>query len=347
MVLPGLQRHRELNGGAPPGWQAMQPKGLPVPKEEGADPPRLMAIVSTWYDSDVIGATVRNCFAQGCERVYLLDNDSPDDTVKVAEAAGATVAQVYKTQFYDDDLRIRHQNELIRRVVEQEKAADLWWLALDGDEFPTGIKGEPLVDSLTGLSKKVRLVGSNFIDLYPIAGHHYEVGKHPAACMTMGSWRRGGINRYCQCGHWKHAAVRYFEGRYHLAHNRGNHAVTTSGTAAGGGLVDSPRIMGLYEADFDCTMFHAPIRGEEHSRARLKALCTTGRNTWDDHVTAGHGAVKRWQSLDDVYAERWDKINIPHTQMFGRSVRGIALYPWRVLLKEFDETLIHDNMGVK
>ena len=51
---------------------------------------RLFAIIGTWMEADVIEATVRNAFTQGCERVFLVDNDSPDDTVERALAAGAS-----------------------------------------------------------------------------------------------------------------------------------------------------------------------------------------------------------------------------------------------------------------
>ena len=57
----------------------------------------LYAIVVTWMEADVIAATVRNAFAQGCERVLLVDNDSPDDTVAKAEAAGAELARSFST----------------------------------------------------------------------------------------------------------------------------------------------------------------------------------------------------------------------------------------------------------
>ena len=50
----------------------------------------LYAIVVTWMEADVIEATVPNALAQGCDRVLLVDNDSPDDTVPEAEAAGGS-----------------------------------------------------------------------------------------------------------------------------------------------------------------------------------------------------------------------------------------------------------------
>ncbi len=69
--------------------------------------------------------------------VYVLDNDSPDDTVEAARRAGASVVEVYATKYYDDDLRVQKQNEHIRRITEHEKLPNLWWMVLDADEHYT------------------------------------------------------------------------------------------------------------------------------------------------------------------------------------------------------------------
>lgn len=318
----GMIRHKALNGGAPQGWRKAFSSAEPT-QRDGSPPPTLYAVVSSWYEADVIGSTVRNCFAQGCSRVYLLDNASPDDTVAVATKAGATVAEVYATDKYDDDLRTQLQNDLVKRVTEAERLPDLWWLTLDADEFPC-VAGGTVLSALTGLPRRVRVVGGNAIDLYPTGPDQYRVGEHPAACMPYGVWRRGGINRYCECGHWKHPLARYLDGRWDVAQSRGCHHPAVP-------PVGPPR---LIEPDFHVHFFHAPLRRREHAEARLRALCESGRCEWDDHVTGSNGAVKRWRSLEHVYAGRWDKVELPHTQMYGRPVTGIALYPWRVLAPE-------------
>src|SRR5580692_8094507 len=61
----------------------------------------LCAVVKTWMDEDVIEATVRSAMAQGVDSVYIVDNGSTDDTLAIAEAAGATVAEVYRTKPFD------------------------------------------------------------------------------------------------------------------------------------------------------------------------------------------------------------------------------------------------------
>ena len=59
------------------------------------------AIVKTWMDQDVIEATVRNAISQGADAVYVVDNGSTDDTVAIAEATGANVAEIYQTDVFD------------------------------------------------------------------------------------------------------------------------------------------------------------------------------------------------------------------------------------------------------
>lgn len=329
----GLANHRALNGGAPKGWRAVQPISIEVKNDPGPVP-ALYAVVSTWNDADVVHATVRNCLDQGCSRVYILDNGSQDDTKLQATLAGCANIMVYETKFYDDDLRVTLQNQIVKSVTEKEKLPDLWWMVLDADEFPTGRGGRTVLQWLTGLPQKIRVVGSDFIDLYPTDCHHHCPDEHPASCMEMGMWRRGGIHRYCQCGHWKHLLVRHLNGCVDLAHNRGNHTVTAA--AGGAATIGEERARGghgVHEPQFDVPVFHAPIRGREATFARLRLLCDTGRCSWDDQVTGGNGAVKRWRSLEDVYAGRWDRVEIPHTQMYGRPVKGVALYPWKTLLE--------------
>src|SRR5215475_14231166 len=96
---------------------------------------RLFAILGTWMEEDVVGATVRNAFVQGCERVYLVDNASADNTVASACSEGATLARSFDTDSYDEDLRLRHMNAVVQEVSQTEPHRQIWWLFLDADEF--------------------------------------------------------------------------------------------------------------------------------------------------------------------------------------------------------------------
>lgn len=319
---PGRKRNQELNGGVPKGWQRKTPSIRPAP--EYACDAQLYAIISTWFDEDIIAAAIANCFDNGCDRVYVLDNDSPDDTEQEALRSGAHQVVSYTTEYYDDDLRITLQNDIIKRITEDERHKHLWWVVLDGDEFPLAPVGVPLKRHLQTLTTNIRVVGSNFIDLYPTSETQYVRGTHPALCFTHGVWRRGGIQRYCQCGHWKHSVLRYDDGKYDIALFRGNHGVALSPDCK----------TQLLEPHDGLVYFHAPLRNRDFAERRLTTLCGSGRDAWDVDVTNDNGAVRRWRSLEAIYEQHWHEVELPHTQVFGRPVTGLALYEWRKLLPE-------------
>ena len=318
-------RSQELNHGAPAGFRKMKPDLF---KSYQSSLPTLYAVIGTWYESDVIEATVKNCFANGCTKVFLVDNDSPDDTKERALKVGAEIGRIYRTQFYDDDLRLRLMNDVMKEVTEHEKLPNLWWLALDADEFPCGPRGERLLDYLRDLDARVNCVGANAIDLYPTTEPYYSPGMHPADTMPEGLARKLVRGVCCESGHWKHPLLRYEGGVFNMAQSRGQHVpFVQPGTAT------------PLESDETIVIFHAPIRAKEATFKRLEALCAKKeelggqhRSAGDDHLINAQGAIKRWRSLEHVYAGRWDQVELPHAQIYGGAITGIALYPWRRLL---------------
>jgi hypothetical protein len=325
---PGKKNSKLLNHGAPDGWVLVKPTltDLPMLRE---DKPIVIAIISTWYDGDIITATIKNCFKNGCSKVYVLDNNSPDDTVAKARAAGAVVKEVYQTEYYDDDLRIRKQNEIIKKFIESKQHRDVWVLTLDADEFPIGYCGESIQDTLGKLPGEIRTIGSNAIDLYPLAGEVYEDGDHPASCFSSG------INRTakfaCNQHHWKHVAIRYFNGAFDIAQSRGNHYPARPRNS-------TP----ILESKLELPIFHCPLRNQDSAERRLTALCAKSdgqafhRSAGDDDAIGSQGAVKRFNSLEAIYSQRWQDVELPHSQMYGRSIVGICPYPWRILHPELD-----------
>ena len=326
--IPGKERSKELNHGAPDGWKLVKPTSSVLATDRN-DTPLVYAIISTWYDGDIIAATVKNCFDNGCSRVYILDNDSPDNTVQQAKSAGAEIVEVYRTAYYDDDLRIRKQNEFISKIVTTEKHRELWFLSLDGDEFPTGHNGETFTTTLGRLPGPIRTIGSNAVDLYPTGDEVYVVGTHPALCYSKG------INRTakfaCAKNHWKHVALRYFNGVYDIAQSRGNHYPAMTGKLL------------VHESNIELPIFHCPMRNKADAYARLTALCgkkdANGyhRSAGDDDAIGGQGAIKRFKSLDAIYSQRWHEVILPLSHMYGRQIVGRCPYPWRVLHPNLDQ----------
>ena len=312
---------KQLNSGAPDSWSRSLIQTSDKQSVEAREVV-LNAVISTWNDADIIGASVRNCFREGCDRVFILDNDSSDGSVEEAIKAGAKIAEVYSTAIYDDDLRIRKQNTIIKNITEEQRSPEMWWMALDADEFPCG-KGQAIVEMVSKLDRQIRAVGSDAIDLYPTEGCLYEIGKHPAECFKYGINRRETAGVYCVRGHYKHVLFRLDDGVFDIAQTRGNHTLACRDKKL------------IFEGRESITLFHAPYRRYEETSARLKLLCggssSTRRSKMDDQVTGDNGSIKRWKTLEHVYAGEWDRVEIPHTQLYGRPVVGIALYPWRVL----------------
>lgn len=328
-MIPGLLSHKKLNGGAPHQWKIVSPSLSKDPCDLNSKI-EVIAIISTWFDADIIDANVINCFRQGCSRVLLLDNDSPDESVAIAVSAGAEVAEVYSTEFYDDDLRIQKENEIAREVMKVSGGSPMWILSLDADEFIHGHNGMTVAETLSLIPRTIRTVGSHAFDLYPTQKDQYVIGEHPGKHFHSGCLR---IGTFCQKNHWKHAAIRY-DGLFDIAQTRGNHSPAVAHRSLN---ISEPESVSL-------PILHAPFRRYDDSKRRLEALCGKNKSLQgksrafgDDQVTGNMGATKRWRSLEDVYEGRWDRVEIPHCKMlYGRQVTGISLYPWRDRFKGID-----------
>ena len=121
---------------------------------------RLFAVLGTWMEADIVADSVRNALTQGCERVYLVDNGSTDDTVEVAVGQGAILAHSFVTEHYDEHLRLHYMNKVVSEVSASEADDHIWWLFLDADEFSHGPWGMSLLEYLKTLDRRFRIVGS-------------------------------------------------------------------------------------------------------------------------------------------------------------------------------------------
>lgn len=325
--------HAKLNCGAMAGHIHLYPSTDVAPRRATPSTAEIYAVIGTWHEADVIEATVKNCLANGVKKVFIIDNDSPDRTCAVAEAAGAIVSKVYKTTLYDDDYRVRLVNECAAAVTTAEKLPELWWMFLDADEFPCGPNGERLLDFVRSLDPKFNIVGANAVDLYPVDGQLYRPGLHPADVLTQGMWRKHGRGVFCSKGHWKHLLFRTQNGNFDLSLARGFHIAYVKPIPD----TNRPSIL-TKEPPETMFLFHAPIRAKEDTFRRLEALCGKAtadgkpRSAGDDKLLGSQGAIKRWRHLEDIYAGNWDRVALPHCQMYGQNVVGLTLLPWRNLV---------------
>jgi hypothetical protein len=289
---------------------------------------KVYGLIVTWMEGDVIEATVRNAFAQGCDRVFLVDNDSPDDTVARAVAAGAELAEKFVTQQQDERFKIDLLNQTVARLSAEDDADHIWWMWLDADEFLHGPGGRTVRDVLTGLDRRFRIVGSRYFNHYPDRKPEALPGRHPLDCQPMCEELTAGT--FCAAGHRKHHLQRYDRGAPPITSMIGFHAVQC----------DEP----LIEPVAHLFTHHFPYRAEAATRARTEALCGRGADGGPARIElrnaqeledGGHIAdsAKRWRTLDHVYSQRWDEVE--NLRRRGRSV-GVAPRPWAELVDPED-----------
>jgi hypothetical protein len=283
----------------------------PMPLDEF----RLFAVLGTWMEADVVAACVDNAKTQGCERIFLVDNDSPDDTVERAVDAGAEVARIFATDHYDEDLRMRLMNEVVEEASSAQEADHVWWLWLDADEFAHGPSGQTLREHLGQLDRRFRIVGTRYFNHYPSDAPQYVPGKHPLdfqpLCEELAP-------PFCAQRHRKHPLQRWDRDAPPIICEAGFHRAHSDAA--------------LIEPTEGAFLHHFPFREEATSRARLDVLCNVsgGRAREDDPATAH--MVPRYRSLEAVYAQRWGEVE---NFMPGKG-HGVTLVPWSELVSESD-----------
>jgi Glycosyl transferase family 2 len=255
---------------------------------------RLFAIIGAWMEEDVIAATVANAITQGCERVFLVDNDSRDGTVREAVAAGAELAEVFATEKYDEVLRLDVMNRVVREKSENDGSEHIWWLWLDADEFPHGPRGLTVREFLEPLDRQFRIVGGRFVNHFPDREPAYVSGRHPLDFQPLCEEHLLG----CKLKHRKHPLQRYDRGGVPILSDRGFHRATSA---------EQP----LLEPTEAVYLHHFPYREEGVTRRRLALLCgsdESGRTRVQEGDIAADGMVPRFQTLDAVYRGDWDQV---------------------------------------
>ncbi|MBA2293224.1 MAG: glycosyltransferase family 2 protein [Gemmatimonadales bacterium] len=286
-------------------------------------PFRLFAVLGTWMEADVVAATVRNAFTQGCSRVYLVDNGSTDDTVSAACAAGAILAHSYTTERYDENVRLDLMNKVVADVSASEPDEHIWWLFLDADEFPHGPWGMSLHEYLETLDQQFRIVGFRFFDHYPSADTPYVAGQHPLPFQPLCEELAYPM---CPANHRKHSLQRFDRQGSPIRCGRGFHSAECADE--------------LFEPLQPAFIHHFPFRDEHLTRSRLEALWSRNEGgtaraeeSHDTHMLA------RFRSLQDVYAAAWDRVVnfISLDPMYDQIVppppaMGVTLHPWNELI---------------
>ncbi len=250
---------------------------------------RLYAVVNAWAEEDIIESTVLNAFAQGCDRVYLLDNDSPDGTVEAARTAGAELAGRYRTSTYSEGERLNQIHRILRRIAAQERRF-IWWLLLDADELPHGPSGLTVRGHLQQLDRRYNVVGSVTFNHYPTGKPEHIRLRHPAdyqpLCAERWEWN-------CSAGHWKHPLLRSEPGGRCILPGAGFHRVLPTRDR----LLEPP--VGIF-------VHHFHYRAENETRRRYRLLSAARPRPRTDG--APQAMRDRAMLLDAVYARKWAEL---------------------------------------
>lgn len=278
---------------------------------------RFFGIVGTWMEEDIIGASVSNAFHQGCEKVFLVDNYSSDQTVENAVSSGATLAHSYRTESYDERLRIELMNTIMQEVTERDGAAYSWWLWFDADEFPHGPEGDPLKPYLASLDARYRVVGARYFQHFPSNPPHYLPPYHPIHFQPLCYEHHMG-----DCSHRKHPLIRIDRDRPPVIMHEGFHGCHSSEI--------------LLEPSSSAFVHHFPFRAHEVTLRRMIALCgADGTNTsriqrQDSYEIACYGepshSSQRFALFEAVYS---GKLNLVAQEMnAGRHSHEVNLRSW-------------------
>lgn len=283
----------------------------------------LFGLIVTWREADVIEATVRNAFAQGCERVFLVDNESPDDTVERALAAGAELAASFATTQHDEVVKIRTLNDAVARVSAEDGRDHIWWLWLDADEFVHGPRGLTVREYLSGLDRRFRIVGSRYFNHFPDRKPEAIPGFHPLDFQPL--CEELSEDNFCSLGHRKHHLQRFDRAGPPITARVGFHRTMCEAT--------------LIEPTEGCFTHHFPYREESTTRGRVSALtggkdsgsARIGKRDNDEYRAAGHVSdmSKRARTLDHVYGQSWSEVE--NLRRKGRRV-GVAPKSWTELV---------------
>lgn len=298
----------------------------PVPNPSAPAPLQdapLFGVVTAWCEQDVIASTVANAFTQGCDRVFIVDNGSADETVAAACAAGAEVGSVYQTDFDDQNRRLAEVRAVIERISTETGFPHIWWLTIDADEFPHGPGGVTIRRYLDKLDRRFRLAGARVFNHYPSGEPAFMSGCHPLDFQPLCQEVR---QAWCSRYHWKHPLVRWDRGGPPLLPGNGFHRMAPAGRR-----LDEPT-----EAIF---LHHFQFRDRAVTEHRLERLCHAGqgraRASLEEAIGPPSSAARRLRSLEDVYEGRWDRVTSP--LKVGAS--GVTLAPWTQLVKGQDNVV--------
>ena len=305
-------RLRRILGRQPQSWAV---SAAPTERASPIQNFALYAVIGTWMEEDIIADTVRNSFNQGATRVFILDNESPDDTVNEARNAGAELGMSYNTEHFECAYQAALINEFIQYISRNCSHDHVWWMLHDADEFLCPEGAGTIRDFIGSLDRRFRVVGARVLNHYPTPGGPAHIpGEHPInqqpLCQEISS-------KICDQRHLKHPLLRWDRHGPRIDASPGFHRAEPS---------QSPWI----EPVGSVIMHHFPFRNEEATRRRMDALWSsqdTSRAKLNDPGTDHMQA--RAQSLDAVYTGDWGRVRNYDPE---GPEEGVQLVDWGTLV---------------
>ena len=252
---------------------------------------KFYAALFVWNEEDIIGATVRNIYAQGADKVFIIDNGSTDATVKQALAAGARLAHTLDTGFFDEKVKYTTLNAVISAINAQSGEERIWWMIVDADEFPDSRLPVTIREFLASRPGDVRLVPADVMNHAPTHPPYYAPGYHPIDFQPLI------VSKDAQ----KLPLLRYDKGTPHIFSMGGAHTYSY----AGGYLTGTEHRL---------TFHHFKYRTPEKTLARLRQLTaeredgTRRVDPIDSYGQRVHGHKSdywnRLANIEAVYRER-------------------------------------------
>lgn len=222
------------------------------------------AIICAWNEEDIIHATIKNLYCQGCDKVFIVDNGSSDNTkTEAIRAKGITYYDFY-TKYFNEEEKVKALNSCVMAINRQYTLNKTWWIYVDADEFPLGTNGKTIREYIQTLPDNVRAVSSTIYEHYPSINPFYIRDFHPID-----------FQLFAAKSHIKKTQLfRYEREKPHIISLGGFHTYNTQGDY-------------IIEADDKIDVHHFRFRDLKQTSSRLKELTKkrddgTTRNDWMD-----------------------------------------------------------------
>lgn len=276
----------------------------------------LNAVICVWNEEDIIEATIKHLFAQGCSNVFIIDNFSTDDTVKNAICSGAILADSFNSKYFDELEKIYHLNAVVKNYNDQTNEDHVWWLYIDADEFPNINCNLTIYDFLKSLNLSIRGVHGYMFNHIPRCEPYYIPSHHPIDFQPIAT----------KSSSAKIPLLRYDKNKPHLYSAGGAHTLDTCGE-----LVKIAKDV--------LNIHHFNYRRFEDTSNRLKLLCQKRSDGTSRVDRDGYKAKFFFNSgnVESAYITRYNKIaSIYNVDEYKKLIIESLPYHYKYIVRWYD-----------